>query len=43
MAYIKDLLLLLRAHEQGLEVVVKLPLIQRYKAKEGRRAWEWQI
>ncbi len=32
-----------RAHKQGLEVVVELPLIQRYKAKEGRRAWEWQI
>jgi hypothetical protein len=27
-----------RAHEQGLEVVVELPLIRRYKAKEGRRA-----
>jgi hypothetical protein len=27
---------MLRVHEQGLEVVVKLPLIQRYKAKEGR-------
>jgi hypothetical protein len=25
-----------RAHEQGLEVVVELPLIRRYKAKEGR-------
>jgi hypothetical protein len=29
---------MLRVHKQGLEVVVKLPLIQRYKAKEGRRA-----
>jgi hypothetical protein len=26
-----------RAHEQGLGVAVKLPLIQRYKAKERRR------
>jgi hypothetical protein len=29
---------MLRVHKQGLEVVVKLPLIQRYKAKEERRA-----
>jgi hypothetical protein len=29
---------MLRVYKQGLEVVVKLPLIQRYKAKEGRRA-----
>jgi hypothetical protein len=27
---------MLRVHKQGLEVVVKLPLIRRYKAKEGR-------
>jgi hypothetical protein len=31
---------MLRVHKQGLEVVVELPLIRRYKAKEGRRAWE---
>jgi hypothetical protein len=29
--------LLLRAHEQGLGVAVKLPLLRRYKAKERRR------
>jgi hypothetical protein len=34
---IRSVTFILRVHEQGLGVAVKLPLLRRYKAKERRR------